>query len=50
MWCGLATDSGPVTSRVLEVLGSNDLLPFEVVAVRRAIVVTTVAQGGTVDP
>ena len=31
---------GPVTARVLEVLGSNDFLPFEVVAVRRPIVVT----------
>ena len=31
---------GPATARVLEVLGSNDLLPFEVVAVRRPIVVT----------
>ena len=28
-------------ARVLEVLGSNDLLPFEVVAVRRPIVVTS---------
>ena len=34
-------DSEPATARVLEVLGSNDLLPFEVVAVRRPIVVTS---------
>ena len=41
MCCGFLGNLKPVTSRVLEVLGSNDLLPFEVVAVRRPIVVTS---------
>ena len=49
-WGNPVDNLDPAAARSLRVLGSNDFLAIWVVAVRRPIVVTTVAQDGTMDP